>query len=233
MLIAALHDDWVDWAAAESLGRIGDARAIGPLISMLVSTSEVMRRAALKALEAIEPEWTTTQDARDAVPFVLAALNYEDENSLITTEEVRCAAIDTLARIGDARAVVPLLRKLEEWTLGSRESFCVIKALGTLRDPRGVRPLTGILLRGFRPGTLCIEGCSDVQCVVVTALGDIGDKAAVEALLLALCLEPVGNGNSRSFGLELAPERGGFHECATTTLHYGPEGNHSQEVSGR
>jgi len=47
------------------------------------------------------------------------------------------------------------------------------------------------------------------------------------------CLEPVGNGNSRSFELGSHPERGGYHECPTTTLWYGPEGNHSQEVSGR
>jgi hypothetical protein len=47
------------------------------------------------------------------------------------------------------------------------------------------------------------------------------------------CCAPVGSGNSRSFGLESTPERGGFHEETTTTLWYGPEGNHSQEVSGR
>jgi hypothetical protein len=65
-------------------------------------------------------------------------------------------------------------------------------------------------------------------------LAEIQEQSRPEGgFVVILCLEPVGNGNSRSFGLELAPERGGFHECATTTLHYGPEGNHSQEVSGR
>ena len=47
------------------------------------------------------------------------------------------------------------------------------------------------------------------------------------------CFEPVGNGKSRSFGLESHPEGGECHEHLTTTLWHGPEGNHSQEVSGR
>ncbi len=47
------------------------------------------------------------------------------------------------------------------------------------------------------------------------------------------CLEPIGNGNSRSPGLESSPRRGEFHEWTTTTFRHGPEGCHSQEVSGR
>ena len=36
------------------------------------------------------------------------------------------------------------------------------------------------------------------------------------------CFEPVGNGNSRSFGLESHPERGGFHEYAPRR-HFGTD----------
>ena len=203
VLIAALYDDDDDHRvrseAAESLGKIRDARAIGPLIPLLLDGNEVMRREILKVLEAIEPEWTTTKDARDAVPFVLTRLDYEEETSLvdrremiesmIITEKVRCAAIDILARIGDTRAVVPLLRKLENCT-SRREYYCAIWAVGALRDPRAVQPLIEILLRGFRSKTSCYETSSEVQCSVLSALGNIGDKRAVEPLILALKKQP-------------------------------------------
>jgi hypothetical protein len=46
------------------------------------------------------------------------------------------------------------------------------------------------------------------------------NERSLAQLCRIVCLEPAGNGNSRSFGLESAPERGGFHEEVATTFRH-------------
>jgi HEAT repeat protein len=60
VLVALLADADVNYHAAWALGRIGDARAIAPLIAALRDPNALMRVSAIQALEAL--------DATEALP---------------------------------------------------------------------------------------------------------------------------------------------------------------------
>ena len=104
-LINALRDGSpeVCRAAAEALGKIGDKKAIEPLIIALRSL--FVRYAAIEALERIEPEWHKTEVAKKQVPEFINALR--DKNS-----DIRKAAARVLGKIGDERAIGPLITTL-------------------------------------------------------------------------------------------------------------------------
>ena len=98
--------------AANALGRIGDERAVEPLLVALRDADENVRDYAASALGDIG-------DARAVEPLI-AALRDADEN-------VRFWAAKALGQIGDAHAVAPLIQllpdtsELEEW---SSERVC-------------------------------------------------------------------------------------------------------------
>ncbi len=48
------NNSTVRWSAAEALGKIKDARAIGPLIDALEDDDNGVRREAIEALEALD-----------------------------------------------------------------------------------------------------------------------------------------------------------------------------------
>jgi len=102
-LVIALNDKWrtVRGRAAEMLGKIGDARAVGPLLSKLEDKSEGERARGMAA-DALGK----IGDAR-AVNPLLTALRDEDEL-------VRRLAARALGQIGNARAVEPLLTALKD-----------------------------------------------------------------------------------------------------------------------
>ena len=89
--------------AAEALGQIGDARAVGPLIAALRDDISSVRQAAAEALGQIGDT--------SAVEPLIAALR---DASL----GVRRAAADALGQIGDRRALEPLVAALREASLG-------------------------------------------------------------------------------------------------------------------
>lgn len=83
----------------------------------------------------------------------------------------RSSAADALARIGDRRAVPPLVeRATGEGDVVSRA--WAIDALGRLRDPRATRPLCELLT----------DHSADVRSAAAHALGQLGDLTAVEPL---------------------------------------------------
>ena len=88
--------------AAEVLGKIGDARAVEPLISAFKDESEVqhVRKAAVEALGKIG-------DARAVEPLVVALRDGEGWQRKATSE--------ALGRIGDARAIEPLMAALSDY----------------------------------------------------------------------------------------------------------------------
>jgi len=90
-------------AAAESLGDIGDARAVEPLIDSLRSVEWQVRAAAAKALGQLK-------DARAIEPLCNALLD-KDFN-------VRAAAAEALGLIGDERALQPLLEAMRGCFVG-------------------------------------------------------------------------------------------------------------------
>ena len=93
--------------AARSLGDIGDRRALEPLISVLCHWDAGVRHAASEALNKISWDWPHSEAAVRQVPEFIAAL--KDKN-----REIRSAAAEVLARLGDDRALEPLIAALHD-----------------------------------------------------------------------------------------------------------------------
>jgi HEAT repeat protein len=150
-LIKALHDDDpnVRSFAAEALGQIGDRRAVKPLQEVMFSTSDI--------------------SVRGHIANALAALQDESGfRSLITELEsrspgVRDHAATSLGKLGDKRAVEPLIKALlieDQNSSRCNGSIypgvvdCVITlqsisfALRELGDPRAVAPLISVISKG-------------------------------------------------------------------------------------
>jgi hypothetical protein len=172
--------------AVDALVKIGTP-AVGPLIAALGDENWLVREAATSALEKINPNWHTTEEAKRQVPEFIAALG--DKIS-----DVRKAAASALGKIGDKRAVEPLIVALEDYSCTSaiepliavfgervfrgRDSCVRIAAawaLGEIGDERAVEPLISALG----------DKISDVREAAASALGKIGDKA-IPALVFHL-----------------------------------------------
>jgi HEAT repeat protein len=154
-LIARLGDAaWdVRRAAAEALGRLGDARAVEPLIARLGDDNWNVRRAAAEALvkigaPAVEPLIARLSDAdgsvRRAAAEALVKIGAPAVEPLIVRlgdadGSVRRAAAEALGQLGDARAVEPLIVRLGDADGSVRRAAA--EALGRLGDARAVEPL--------------------------------------------------------------------------------------------
>jgi HEAT repeat protein len=186
-LIKALgyrKDDFVRRKAAEALGQVGDARAVGPLMAALQDSKAYVRKAAAGALGQIG-------DARAVEPLV-AALNDRDRN-------VRSVAGHALDKMGwqpgqdeeggaywvvkgawdkciemGAPAVAPLIAVLKDSDSDVRKAGAW--ALGKIGDARAAEPLIAALK----------DRNKDVRKAATKALGQIGDARGVEPLVAAL-----------------------------------------------
>ncbi len=138
-LIEALKDVWgVKLAAATALGNLHDERAIEPLEALkkgsgVTTHSELESKEAAVALARIK---------RD-VPRLIEALETEPE--LVS----RVAAIKELGKLGDTRAVEPLIGMFskpcfDEFERGNTH-YQIIVALGNLGDERAIEPITRAL----------------------------------------------------------------------------------------
>ncbi len=152
-LIAALRDDGVRMAAIEALGQIRDPRAVEPLAAALNDREYSCREAAAEALGKIG-------DPRAIEPLV-AALRH--------TASPAAAA---LAQIGDPRVVEPLIAALGDKDRDVRKVAATV--LGSIGDARAVEPLIAALSEIFLRET------------AARALGQIGDTRAVEPLVAVL-----------------------------------------------
>ncbi len=81
-------------------------------------------------------------------------------------------AAEALGKIGDKRAIEPLIQALKKGAFPGE----VAEALGEIGDVRAVEALINTLIHGY----------SDVQWKAAEALGKIGDARAVESLIQAL-----------------------------------------------
>jgi HEAT repeat protein len=115
--------------AAETLGKIGDARAVEPLILAVKNQDRNGGRVA--GAGAAAAALSEIKDARAVEPFI-AALKDEDK-------VVREVAAVALGKIGDARAVEPFIAALKDEDKAVREVAAV--ALGKMGDTRAVEPL--------------------------------------------------------------------------------------------
>jgi HEAT repeat protein len=127
--IAALNDE--DWAireeAATALGIFRDARAVGPLVSLLRDADRAVRQAAIEALTAIgEP----------SVPVLGLCLSDPQAS-------VQEAACSVLALIADDRVLAPLVAALRnrDWIVRMHAA----KALGRIKHPGAIEPLIPLL----------------------------------------------------------------------------------------
>ena len=136
-LFAALEhgDPSVRQAAVKVLGKIGDPRALKPLISVL--GDEHVRAGTVKALDRLG--WCPGEDengarywigkqrwdicikiGRPAVEPLLAAIKASDQH-------VRRAAIEALGKIGDGRAVEPLISALMDHDVCQAATEALVK----------------------------------------------------------------------------------------------------------
>ena len=133
-------------AAAEALGRLGDARAVEPLIQALGDKRAEVRRAAGQALASLgQPVWEgrvrgdcgdydrlgDSGDARAVEPLIRALRDEE--------KDARSKAAAALGRLGDGRAVEPLIQALKDEDELVRNVAATY--LGTIGDTRALEPL--------------------------------------------------------------------------------------------
>jgi HEAT repeat protein len=124
-LIKSLKDknEGVRRWAAETLGDIGDPRAVDPLVAAMNDEYHPLGKAA----------WAlaTLRDPR-AVEALIKALGHKDLG-------VVWSAADALARIRDTRAIEPLIAMLTHKDVQVRKN--AIRSLSNMGDPRAVEPL--------------------------------------------------------------------------------------------
>ena len=124
-LIEALTDPVNRPWAARHLGKLGDPRAVGPLIRLLeaqdfqASSAAAQALGRLRALEAVDPLLACVEEGPEDV--------------------MRAWAIDALGRIGSEEAVPALLKLLAHDHEGLRRTAAA--ALAEIGDPRAVDAL--------------------------------------------------------------------------------------------
>ena len=153
--------------AAVALGRIGNRKAIKPLIRALHDTKgpQLMAAWGLGALG----------DERAVKPLIAAFLKYDNRHSLLGPEIVlalnrlhsprslgllvdilrderkpdmaRRIAAGLLGRLGDSKATVPLLEVLGKSYHKKRKDLhtCIVFALGDIKDDRAINSLIKVL----------------------------------------------------------------------------------------
>jgi HEAT repeat protein len=195
--------------AVKVLGKIGDSRAVEPLIKALrPSRLGGVGWLAAYALGDIG-------DSRAVEPLikVLEVDSHARKGEFWGDSERRCqAAARALGKIGDERAVEPLAKALENEGSEVREAAVLalgkfgelaveplIKALGdenyevrlaaagvlgAISDSRAVEPLSKML--NLRYPKSYMDGEWSVRRKAAEALGEIGDSHAVEPLIKAL-----------------------------------------------
>ncbi len=118
--------------------------------------------------------------ARKDVEGLVKVLRYRAGRRDGKSESVRKEAAQALGKLGDKRAVEPLIAVVGN---GDASGAYAVEALGEIGDPRAVEPLLA-LLAGDDSYARCRRAAE--------ALGGIGDARAVEPLIAALSV--VGDG---------------------------------------
>jgi len=245
ILLTQNQDNKIRLSAINTLSDIKDDRAIEPLMQFLNEDDYDIRRASIFALGNMKAE--------AAIDSLVANLEHKDSN-------VRFAATNALGRIGEP-ALEPLLVALKDENEYVRQHSA--QALGDIGSDRAVEPLMNALsdneysvrLRAAqalgkignpKATELLINALKindyndDFRCAVAIALGQIGDRRAVEALIANLnssymtirrdCAEALGKiGDERSVEalaaklIDTHPEVKQSAASALEKLNYEPE----------
>ena len=174
-LIAALDSSkpQVIRAAARALGEIGDKRAVPPLVTKICIHLDVVDALVKFGSAAVEPL----------------------VNALSGDTEKQQSAIEALGRIGDQRAVLPLIAALDSAT--PQVIRAAARALGKIGDNRAIAPLIAKMsIHHDVVNSLAKFGSAAVEPLVnalqgknieaVRALGEIADQRAVAPLINSL-----------------------------------------------
>ena len=174
----ASGDEAVRLSAATELGRIGEAttEVVSALIKALDDADDRVRVQA-----AISLGW---MQAKDAVPALIAKAHQNDDLAL------KRRAIQVLGQIGDDEAIPELMYALE--SADRYSALNAILALGHLKATEAVSNLIEIATdesvphyrddKRHRYGVVWNLPVMDRRASAITALGYIGDKAAIPAL---------------------------------------------------
>lgn len=170
-LVKALqHKEWtIRRDAAIALGNIGDSHAVEPLSEVyknecIFEGSYAVREATVTAIGKIGDN--------SAIKFLLDALGDRHEG-------VRHTAISALIGIGDT-VVTPLGELAMSKDVSDDTMEATIEILGKIGGTRSVEILASLLLMEARESLLTAKEKAAV------ALGQIGDRRAVEPLIAAL-----------------------------------------------
>lgn len=192
---------WIQEAAAEALGSIGEKDAVGPLIELHQFTNginllrfqqrEGVSESSTRLLITITQVLGRLGDGRVAEPllFMLKSPGYmskDHENMKTTVQEALVKirddqVVETLMEALMDSTPVPLdvdnehMRFVATYTL-SQMRATVAKTLGKIRDTRAVESLIETLK----------DSDIGLRRIVAEVLGDIGDTRAVEPLIEAL-----------------------------------------------
>lgn len=155
-------------SAANALAKVGDNRAIIPLMSILNNREENyrLRLAVAESLGRLGDEY--------AVKPLIEILADEREKSLYLKE----SAAKALGMLGDIRAIEPLIDMLES-KRGIRDKFNflkeqIIEAVGRIGRPN--RKATDSLILALQ------DEAPSIRLAAIEALSAIGDETCVEAL---------------------------------------------------
>jgi HEAT repeat protein len=141
-------------AVAGQLGNLGDRRAIPYLEKALSDKYRNVRAYAARALHDL--------DSVGSVPLLIKLLKDKDD-------VVMSAVAEALGRLGDKRAIKPILNELN----AGRRPYHLIGGLGWLRAQEAVKPVMGFLK----------QGNSILRREAARALGQIGSNKPVNALI--------------------------------------------------
>ncbi len=194
-LIEALEDSNpnVRAGAARALGKIGDMRALTPLIECLDHDNDIeVRKSVVWALHmggtrAVPSLIDALQDLDEWVRFgaviVLAKIGRDAVGPLIgalrsSATMVRANAAETLGRIGDGSAADALAEALDDPEASVWEQAAI--SLGRMQDARAVYPLIDIV---DNPD-------STLRTKAIKALGHIKDIRAIDCLIDVTYNEP-------------------------------------------
>ncbi len=209
-LIARLKDEnaGVRKAAANSLGRLGDLRAVPPLIAVLADSDAEVRAQAIDALADLEDPRAIgpiTGLLRDPVGDVkhnaLSALSHWDQGvpaapvvALLDDPDadVRHEAVNLLDHLHARSAGSPIARLIHDPSADVRSA--VVQTLGNLGEQSGAAAITEALS----------DPNADVRRAALGALNDLKAPIA-EATLLNLMKDS--NSDVRQRAAELAGER--------------------------
>lgn len=181
-------DPNTQWQAAEDLGKIGDARAVEPLIKVLEKGLFSTRKKAAQALARIgKPALTPLIDAlnsevSDIRQYAAMALGYMGDTKTVELlivalrddySFVRVQAAEALGEIRDAKAVKPLIAVLKDDEITAREAAA--KALIQIG-----KPAVNALMNTLK------DRDALVRIRVIDILGKIGGAKTIELVISAL-----------------------------------------------